>query len=112
MTENIHEVSIIFNHLDELLTEEEREHIIHLITSFCLKLSRQEEVENIELSVDEQKNHVGEITVFNFTVKLSMFSGDHYISNVTGRELETLIREALKNLEVQERRRHDRVVEH
>ena len=48
MTENIHEVSIIFNHLDELLTEEEREHIIHLITSFCLKLSRQEEVENID----------------------------------------------------------------
>lgn len=103
---DIHDIIISFTNLDEFLTEEEREDIIQVITNFCLKISRQDEAERIELSNKEQKNHTGEVTIFQLTAQLFFKSGDKIVAHAGGRELEPAIREVLKRLEAQERKKH------
>ena len=103
---DMHDITITFNNLDEHLTEDEREEITHLITNFCLKISRQAEIERIELSSNEQKNHTGEISVFQITAQLFFHSGEKLVAHAGGREVEPAIREALKRLEAQERKKH------
>lgn len=103
---DIHDITITFNNLDDHLNDEEREEIIQLITNFCLKVSRQDEAERIELSLNEQKNHTGEVTVFQLTSQLFFQSGDKIVAHAGGRELEPALREVLKRLEIQEHKKH------
>ncbi len=109
---DVHDVTVIYNNLEEYLNEQERENINHLITNFCLKISRQEEIEKIEVSATVQKNPVGEANTFQITTKLNFFSGEYLVAHAGGWELDLAIREALKRLEKQERRKHQQKVDH
>jgi ribosome-associated translation inhibitor RaiA len=109
---DVHEVTVIYKNLDEYLNDDEKEHVTQLVTNFCLKISRQEEIERIEISSTTQKNPTGEISTFQITAQLRFFSGEHLVAHAGGRDIEPAIKESLKRLEKQERRKHQQKIGH
>lgn len=100
------EIPIIFRKPIKKSTDYEIEKIYSLLEKFGRKMDKISPVQQIRINFKKSKRPAGGIILFDITLQIEFFSGKNFVAEVRERKIEMGIREAIKRIEKQERRKN------